>query len=248
MDFTVAIANLQSGIGITKGYREYLTSGWRYLFPHKGRAIDAAGTWLRDTGVDLALCLELSAPRRREQAAQLERLQAESGLPYSVFFPTPRPGKSVHEGSAILSRYPLTATSFTRLRAGTLPRVIGSATLEYKETTITIFVVHLALQRKERAEQLRELVALIKSTDGPIIVGGDFNERDWASFSVLEEVGLTPAFTHPSYPSWNPKHALQALFLSEHFTATRLDTGSTRFSDHLPLLAEVSLRATSIRS
>ncbi len=96
-----------------------------------------------------------------------------------------------------------------------------------------------------RLTQLKELAGIIERTPGPVILGGDFNERDHAAFTLFDSVGLAHVCV-PSYPSWGPRHALQVLFLSEHFEVASVEApGSTRFSDHLPLIVETGLALIS---
>lgn len=239
----IAVMNVQSGIGVTKGYAQYVTRGWRYLLPHPGLPIEDAGQFLKSEGVDLALLMEIEAGSRRSRySSQLTTLSEHAGLPYTHFFGTRGHGSSINEGNAVASRAEITDTKAHRLTSTANPRVLGESIIDSEGQKITVFVGHLALRAAPRLTQLNELAAILKNTPGPVILGGDFNERDHASFSLFESIGLTHVCV-PSYPSWKPRHALQVLFLSSHFEVEDVRAPSeNRFSDHLPLIVEARLK------
>lgn len=241
MRIRIVVANIQSGIGVTKGYRQYLTSGWRYLFPHNGQGALNAGTFLRLEDADIALLTEVDAGSRRSRGiSQLDAIALESGLAHARFFPTRTVGTSINEGNAIVSRFPVTGDRAYPLLSRVNPRVLGHATLALPEgSEVHALVAHLALGSKPREVQIEELARLLKGADGPLILGGDFNERDQRLFAPLKKLGLTPV-SLAGYPSWKPRHALQVLFFSRHFTLIEASAPDhARFSDHLPLIAEL---------
>ncbi|KND47058.1 MAG: metal-dependent hydrolase [Parcubacteria bacterium C7867-004] len=246
MPLHIAVMNLQSGIGVTKGYGQYLTRGWRYLLPHPGLPIEDAGQFLKSESVDIALLTEVEAGSRRSRyASQITTVSEHAGLSYTHFFPTRSMGTSINEGNAIASRYPMSDTKIHPLRSSSNPRVLGETIIEYDGAKITVFVAHLALGAKVRLAQLKELAEIIVRTPGPVILGGDFNERDHAVFGPLDSIGLTHV-CKPGYPSWGPRHGLQVLFLSDHFDVTDVAAPSgSRFSDHLPLIVEAELTPRS---
>lgn len=234
----IIVANIQSGIGITKGYRQYVTSGWRYLLPHGGRGIADAGKFLADEDTDLAFLMEVDdGSRRSRQVSQVSAIGEAAGLGHTRFFPTPR-NKLVNEGSAILSRYPIISSRSHTLPSSMNHRVLGETVIDVDGMTVTAFVAHLALGSKSRREQLAFIAHIVRKTPGPVLLGGDFNERDTSALSLLEEAGLT-RISALGYPSWNPRHELQALFLSDHFRVAGASVPKATFSDHLPLIVDI---------
>jgi len=243
MRIRIVVANIQSGIGVTKGYRQYVTSSWRYLLPHKGQGAMHAGVFLKAEDADIALLTEVDAGSRRSRnASQVDVIALESGMADARFFPTRSMGTSINEGNVVLSRFPITHESSYPLVSRMNPRVLGRTSLRLPdERSLSAFVVHLALGSKPREVQLAEIAAHLKDVEGPLVLGGDFNERDHRAFRHLERLGLTPV-TVPGYPSWKPQHALQVLFLSRHFSLIKAAVpDGARFSDHLPLIVEVEL-------
>jgi len=241
MRIRIVVANIQSGIGVTKGYRQYVTSGWRYLFPHDSRGAMDAGTFLKAEDADIALLTEVDAGSRRSRhASQIDSMVEGSGLAHARFFPTRIMGTSINEGNAILSRFPITAERTYPLASRVNPRTLGQTTLLLPDgSSMSALVAHLALGSKPREVQLAEIAQYVKDIEGPLVLGGDFNERDHRSFRFLKKVGLTPVSV-AGYPSWKPRYALQVLFLSRHFSLVKASVpDGARFSDHLPLIVEV---------
>ena len=242
MRIRIVVANIQSGIGVTRGYRQYVTSGWRYLFPHDSRGAMDAGTFLKVEDADIGLLTEVDAGSRRSRnASQIDVMSGESGLSHARFFPTRSVGTSINEGNAVLSRFPITAERTYPLLSRMNPRTLGQTTILLPDgRSMSALVVHLALSSRPREVQLAEIAEHIKGIEGPMVLGGDFNERDHRSFSLLKKAGLTPVSV-AGYPSWKPRYALQVLFLSHHFSLVQASVpNGARFSDHLPLIVEVT--------
>ncbi|MES2668296.1 MAG: endonuclease/exonuclease/phosphatase family protein [Patescibacteria group bacterium] len=241
MRLRIVVANIQSGIQVTKGYRQYLTSGWRYLLPHSGRGAMSAGTFLKAEDADIALLTEVDPGSKRSRGiSQLEVMAAESGLIESRYFAT-RATASISEGNAVLTRFPILASQAYPLASSVNPRVLGETVLDLDGMRITVLVAHLALGSRPREAQIRQIAEIVKGIDGPCMLGGDFNERDHASFKALKKAGLSEVSV-AGYPSWKPVHALQVLFLSHHFgKADASVPEGARFSDHLPLIVETEL-------
>lgn len=243
----VAVINLQSGIGITKSYREYFTSGWRYLLPHSATYVREAGRLLKQEGVDIALMTEVEEQGLRSGfRRQTEMLKSSSALPFSEFFPTRSAEPFAAEGNAILTGYDIQEVRTHLLRRGSIPRVMGETVLSIDGTRVHVFVAHLGIRHVYRAEQLRRIQRIITERNEPVILGGDFNERDHEAFEILKSAGFSHVATLPTYPSWKPQHRLSVLFLSKHFTEPKSYIPVVRpFSDHLPLVVETTLESLS---
>lgn len=249
MQVRIVVANIQSGIGVTKGYRQYITSGWRYLLPHQGQGALDAGMFLKLEEADVALLTEVDGGSRRSRGiSQLEVISQTSALPHHQFFATRSVGMSINEGNAVLSRFPIETHRLHPLQSRVNPRVLGETVLNVNNRRLTVLVAHLALGSRPREAQLREIVGHIKDIDGPVILGGDFNERDHRSFALLRKAGLE-VITIASYPSWKPRHALQVLFHSRDIEITRASVpDNSRFSDHLPLIVEMDMEPSRRRT
>lgn len=247
MRVRVVTWNIHKGIGgIDRRYRLERVAGVL-------RALDA----------DLALLQEVADDLPRSGFHdQAEMLSVELRMPHFAFHPEHRFDIGGY-GNAILSRWPLfdvhhvDLTIGTRKKRGVL-QARARVRLERVSRTVVIHNLHLGLVGSERALQLTRFLGsepfrrLHART--PVVVGGDLNDV-WAS--------LGPRFFEPegfrragpvvnTFPAALPVRPLDALFLRgdlhptrvAHVVRTELTRGA---SDHLPLVADLSLRADPTR-
>ena len=109
-----------------------------------------------------------------------------------------------------------------------------------------VLLLHLALRRKTRLAQLKEVSYIVKNIDTPVVVVGDFNTFKTAELQVL----LSSTRLHDAYlpgadaftqPSWNPKYRLDNVLVSPDITVENYQVLQSRLSDHLPVLVDFSL-------
>jgi endonuclease/exonuclease/phosphatase family metal-dependent hydrolase len=118
--------------------------------------------------------------------------------------------------------------------------------IELELDELCVFLVHLSVKFRHRHAQLRRLFELVKQTDKPVIVAGDFNtfwgEHEMALF--MEASGLKSAnrLGLPSYPSRNPRKELDFVLYSNGIEVTQFDVPDVRFSDHRPLICDFQVR------
>lgn len=143
------------------------------------------------------------------------------------------------QANAILTKRPEGESKFHFF-----PRGVKKLVIELETNGVRIFLVHLALRKKIRAEQLLFLAELVKS-DKPTIVAGDFN-----TFSGPEELDafckklklVNPNRKgHSTYPSWAPNRQLDHILCSKHIKIKRFTVPMVKFSDHLPLIMDFSV-------
>ena len=89
-------------------------------------------------------------------------------------------------GTAVLSRYPVTASSLIRLDSGAYePRACGCVTVDVDGSEILFFNTHLSYESKaQRAVQFRQLAEHLPA-DKPFVLTGDFNTEVFAEFDPL---------------------------------------------------------------
>lgn len=144
------------------------------------------------------------------------------------------------QGNAFITRDTARAEKFHYFDQGVKKLVI-----ELEIDGLTLFLVHLALTFRTRQTQLADLYSLIKETEGPYIVAGDFNAL-WGDQEIrlfLAAAGLNNADVTgmPSFPSWMPKRQLDFVLYSEGIRADRFWIPQVTYSDHLPLLFDFTL-------
>ncbi len=117
--------------------------------------------------------------------------------------------------------------------------------IELELEGLVVYLVHLALKFRQRHHQLGELYDLVKHTDKPYIVAGDFNAQ-WGPKEMdlfQAATGLTNANSagYPTFPSWAPKRQLDFILYSEGIQPRGLQVPAVTFSDHLPMVFDFEL-------
>ena len=112
--------------------------------------------------------------------------------------------------------------------------------IELELNDLTVFLVHLSITFRHRHHQLRDLYALVKGANRPVIVAGDFNPL-WGDTEMelfLAATGLRNANARslPSFPSWMPHRQLDFILHSPNIRINRFEIPHIRLSDHLPLV------------
>ncbi len=133
-------------------------------------------------------------------------------------------------------------------------RVILHAIIDVEGKDVDVFVTHYGLARAEAQNATNTLMELVKRTENPTIVMGDFNLP--ANDPILAPLfeNLTDTFevypdkdvvTYPSDPciTPNPEHSnkIDYIFVSRHFKVESVEIPELLLSDHKPYIAYVEL-------
>ena len=241
--FRVATFNVQAGIGTTRGYWHYLLTAWKYRFSHGSEPIRQAGALLASERVDLAALCEIEGASRRTRGVdQAALLSGAAGLPERAFFPAYVAGERINQGNALCTRFAVRYVENHLLPGDGEPRYLGEAVVAVGGAEVRVFVTHLSLQRRLRTPQIERIADAIGPCDEPTILAGDFNVSEEDELELLVGSVLQKSLSVETFPSWRPVRALDHLLFSRHFTITRSYTvAAPRVSDHLPLIAEVTL-------
>jgi endonuclease/exonuclease/phosphatase family metal-dependent hydrolase len=133
------------------------------------------------------------------------------------------------------------------------PRGVLVAVLGRAGYRVNALAVHLGLAGEERRRHAEELTNLAAGLQGPVLVGGDFNESPaspavrwiterywdaWAHGGDRDADGAT-------FPAADPTGRIDYLFVSEEVRIDGAwvlsDPAATASSDHLPLVVDVTL-------
>lgn len=239
----IAVCNIQSGIGTTRGYWHYLLTGWKYALPHDSEPVARMASFLSDEKIDIAAICEIDGGSWRTRGVdQCGLVRRHSPLKHCNFFPTLVLGRRVNQGNAICARYPIRHVANHHLPGPGEPRLIGESEVDAGGRPVRILVTHLSLERKVRPSQIDHLSRVVTKSDVPTILAGDFNSTEEAELRLLAESNLQMALSAPTFPSWGASRALDRLFVSEHFSLSETHTFDRfTFSDHLPLVASLEL-------
>jgi len=251
MQLTIAAMNLQSGVATTKGGWHYALSGWKYWLPHSDWPIRAAGKMLKEENVDIACITEISEKSLCTGfKSQVDILSKSAEIDNRCFFSTKVPFDTLRdEGNAIFSKHRIISSVSHPLHKELFGASLDEAIIEVENPQgqsakkISVLVAHLALTKKNREIQIKEIIEILKGKEGLIILAGDFNERNPSALDILlKETPLKNKCTLPTFPSWNPKQSFDYIFLSKEFSVTDCHIQkSPPFSDHLALMVNTEL-------
>jgi endonuclease/exonuclease/phosphatase family metal-dependent hydrolase len=235
--------NIQAGTATTS-YHNYVTHSWRQILPHSQRTenLDSIASLIKS--YDMVALQEVDSGSLRSGFINQSRyLAGHSGMAYWCHQANRKVGNVAYAGNGFLSRFEPDAVDEHRL-PGPIPGR-GSLVLRYGEgaDSLTVAVLHLALGKRARKQQLEFLAKKLESA-GRLIVMGDLNAplsspETQAFCSTLELA--TPTIGLPSYPSWQPQRAIDHIMLSKRMTSFDARIVQVGFSDHCPVELRVEL-------
>jgi endonuclease/exonuclease/phosphatase family metal-dependent hydrolase len=110
-----------------------------------------------------------------------------------------------------------------------------------------VVAVHLGLSGQERAIHAQVLTELVEGRE-PVVIGGDLNEDDRGNAARLISTTYLDACAGPAaaptFPSRDPRARIDYVFVSRGVRVDRAWIGGPGFvklSDHLPVLADLSV-------
>jgi len=141
------------------------------------------------------------------------------------------------QGNAFLARNRIRNETFHYFNQG-MKRLVIELELEH----LVVYLVHLAMGARTRHQQLSALYELIKRSDRPCIVAGDFNML-WGENEIdlfLAATGLQNANRErlPTFPSKIPQRHLDFFLHSKQIVVRDFQVPQVTYSDHLPLVVD----------
>lgn len=232
--------------GISKKF-EYITQCWRYIYSGQQtlkQLIDFVLTYNPDI---LALAEIDSGSFRGNFVNQIKRL-ADAGEFSTSLYQTKYKSKLLkklplfkNQCNALLLREREIAHRFHWFSCG-IKRLVIQADIT---RNTSLFVIHLALGKKTRAYQIKELSVLIRNfSKENTIITGDFNTFGGIDelMPLLQNNNLNSVNGHhvPTFPSWAPKKELDFFLISPKIIVKRFDVLQSNLSDHLPIFLEIN--------
>ncbi len=145
------------------------------------------------------------------------------------------------QGNAFLAKDTIHGEKFHYFERG-MKKLVIELELEH----VTFFLVHLALSYKARQEQILHLYNLVKETNRPYILAGDFNafmgEKEIQLLMSASGLKNADKDMQPSYPSHNPKKHLDFILHSPEIQVNKFWMPDVQLSDHLPLVIDFEVR------
>ncbi|MDD5294823.1 MAG: endonuclease/exonuclease/phosphatase family protein, partial [Patescibacteria group bacterium] len=214
---------LKSGyvMGFTKSKRQYVTGFWRYLKPGSSPFKKISLLVKRERPEIVALAEIDSGSARTNFTSQVDLLKREGGFADGIFQckykskPLRKLPISKNQGNAVLAKKGLSASHWFHYLDYGIKRLV----IEVKfGSSFNLFLVHLALSRRSRQKQIKQLLSYVKGSEQPVIVAGDFNlfKGSGEIDDLIKEGGLKSANKNhqPTFPSWKPKKELDFFLVS----------------------------------
>lgn len=235
--------NIQAGTTTGK-YREYVTRSWRQVLPNNQRVanLDAIAELVRD--YDIVALQEVDCGSLRSGFLnQAKYLATHARFPYWNHQGNRKVGIVAHAGNGLLSRIEPAAIEEHRLPGAIPGRGAIVARFGKSESALHLVVLHLALGRRARDQQLRYVAGLVREFPH-VVVMGDLNtppgSRELMRF--CDEAGLINPDRHVlTFPSWQPQRAIDHILVSPDMDIAELRALPVSYSDHRPLAMTLNL-------
>ena len=235
--------NIQAGTS-TARYHHYVTHSWRQVLPHTQRVANLDAIAGLVAPFDMIALQEVDSGSLRSGFINQSRyLATQSGMPFWCHQSNRKVGTVAYAGNGFLSRFQPDAVEEHRL-PGVIPGR-GTLLVRYGDgfDGLDIAIVHLALGKRARLQQLRFLARELDS-GRHLVVMGDFNTQADAGpvNEFLETLALrAPTRGLPTYPSWQPQRAIDHILVSENLVANEAQVLDVTYSDHCPVALDIEL-------
>lgn len=235
--------NIQTGIATSK-YRHYLTHSWKHVLPSTQRLenLDRIARLIR--GFDIVGLQEADAGSLRTgYINQTEYLAMQGHFPHWTDQTNRNLGHFAQHSLGLLSWLRPDEIHEEKL-PGRIPGR-GALVAQYGQgpDALVVIVVHLALSRRARLQQLEYLSERIRAYRHVVLMG-DFNcnsdshEMNW----LLTRASLRePIHGLHTFPSWRPARNIDHILVSPTLQVEGVSVLNHAISDHLPIMMDVAL-------
>jgi endonuclease/exonuclease/phosphatase family metal-dependent hydrolase len=235
--------NIQTGIA-TRNYRDYLTHSWKHVLPYPQRQanLDRIANLISD--FDIVGLQEVDGGSLRSGFVnQTEYLALQGHFPYWYDQTNRNLGHIAQHSIGLLSRFRPTKITEAKL-PGMIPgRGALIARYGYGADSLVLVILHLALGRRARLQQLDHISGLIREYRHVVVMGdlnckSDSEEIDW----LLARTDLRePTHGLHTFPSWRPRRNIDHILVSSSLEVENVAVLNHPLSDHLPIVMEVVL-------
>ncbi len=240
--------NIQVGNN-TSQFHHYFTRSWQHILPYKGRVQNLQKIADLIHNYDLVALQEADGGSLRSNGInQIEFLAKSANFPYWHQQLNRNLGRVAQHSNGLLTRF-----KPTLIQDHPLPGMRGRGAIfsrfgEGKDALVVV-VMHLALRKKTRKEQLDYIYNLIAPYQHYILMG-DMNAGtlELNESTATNHLALVLPQTQATYPSWNPKHCLDHILLSPELTIEQVSVLQTPISDHLPIEVDIRLPPAVLES
>jgi len=235
--------NIQVAIA-THRLHHYVTRSWRHVLPHARHLdnLDKIAGLLHQ--YDIVGLQEVDAGSLRSGFVnQTEYLATQADFLYWNHQTNRRIGSIAQHSNGFLSQ--IVPANVVEHKLPGLMRGRGAMVVQYGEDddALMLVLLHLALGKRARSEQLRYVSELV-NTRKNVIVMGDMNCQPHSEElqALLLSTGLrAPIWGLNTYPSWKPTKMLDHILVSPSLVVENVEVIDVSMSDHLPISMDVIL-------
>jgi len=235
--------NIQTGIS-SHHYRHYVTQSWKHVlpFPQRFENLDRIARLIHS--YDIVGLQELDTGSLRSGFVNLTQYLAErGGFPFWYDQTNRRVGNIARHATGMLSRLRPTTTQEHRLPGKIPGRGVLSIRFGTKNDPLILLVVHLALGRRARMQQLAYISKLTEQYEHVILMG-DLNchsQSEEMRFLEDNTPVRVPAHGLNTFPSWRPQRNIDHILVSQGLRVEHVKVLHYPFSDHLPVSMEITV-------
>ncbi len=243
-ELKILFINFQSGMYMSKGYLQYITKGWKYIFPHDSISLNDAVKFIKKEKPDVVMFAEIDGSSwRSKDIDQVKIISKKTSLKYNHFFPTRVMGKWINQGNAIISKYELNNNTQIKLPGYGEKRYLCSSNIVIENSVIKYYTTHLSTNKQINLAQRYFIAKKLKRNKDTTILTGDFNiEKD--SLEIIKKyTNMNDIKLKETFPTWNPAKILDHIFISNDCEIKKVYVcNETRFSDHLPIRVSINIK------
>ncbi len=235
--------NIQIGIK-TRRYGQYLTHSWKHVLNHPQRFDNLDRIARLMSEYDVVGVQEADAGSARSGFVNITQyLAASAGFPYWDDQTNRRIGRFAQHSLGVLSRYKPSGITEHKL-PGRIPGR-GAMAVRFGDgsESLVVLIVHLALSRRGRMNQL-DFIGDLVNDYRHVVLMGDMNchSRSEEMELLLNKTLMTePLHGLNTFPSWRPKRNIDHILVTPTVEVERAEVLDYPLSDHLPVSMEVVL-------
>lgn len=236
--------NVQVGISTSRAHH-YVLHSWKHFVPHTQRLYNIERLAHQLHSFDIIGLQEVDAGSLRSNFINLTEYMAHvAAFPHWYHQVNRNLGHFAQHSNGLLSR--IRPAEITDLKLpGFIPgRRAIMARYGSEQEPLVVFILHLALSRRARANQLDYLSDLVNSFPHAIVMG-DFNcptgSREMNRLFNQTHLHEPLKEVH-TFPSWRPQRNIDHILVTPALSVHDVHIPSLHaYSDHLPIAMEIAL-------
>lgn len=236
--------NAQVGIHSSR-LHHYVTNSWKHVLPYGGRMtnLERVARFIRD--FDIVGVQELDGGSLRSRFVDLSNwLSERAEFPHAYTRINRDLGQIAKHSLALFSRVEPVHVQMHSL-PGPLP---GRGAVEARYAMgngeeLVLFLLHLALSRRARRQQLDYVAERIEDQPHAVVMGDLNCQQDSPEIRrLVARTGLMEPMACPAtYPAWDPQRVFDHILLTPDLHVSDMRVYNVALSDHLPVGVEIQL-------